>query len=811
MIALHGRRLRGVATLAVAACLTIVASAAQSPRPATVPTPADLLKATPFDRVTLIDGTVLDVEPISPRPLPPYDPRKDRKASGKPDAPPPEGNIFLPSQKDLIAKAAQAKREEAEMIRELNIAPLGEDQVYSVRRASIRSVEYFEDMLIKEGIRLAASHEFARAFEHLLRVRERAGAWKGLEEANRRLLFEEGTQALTEGAAGYGLRLLRELHAKQADYPGLADALARAYGDRITSAFEAGEYSQARRILHELEGLAPGHASVRETTAAFVKAATERANVPPDARPEARLDGLTEALRIWPTLEGGETRYHEAFAAMPTLDVAVLDVPGSPGPWRKTAADARVADLLHRPLLHSTDPEAMSSASPGQLLAGVEVENLGRRWILRLQEGFAWSDGSGPVTALDLMRGLITQTEPYSPRFDARWAGQLEHAEILDDRRVEVAFKRPIPRPAAWLSQPIAPARAGLDGRVSSPNGERKLVGAGPYRLEESGESTLVATALTESAGIRRVRERRFDQPARAVQALRSGEVTMLEHVPSWEVSALESDGEISLGRDPLPHTHVIATDGRVAVLRNRSLRRGLSYAIARETILEELLLRRKPSAPNVPADGVIPPGAYADAPGVPALAFDPLMARMLVAAARKELGGQPISLTLQYPNTPEAMAAVPRIAEALTAAGIQLRVVAQAPDALERALREGTPFELAYRVVRCEEPVEDLGPALCPGYDAPPDRDALAAVASPHILELLLKLEQASEFPTARGLSIQIDRATREELPVIPLWHLTSHYAWRARLTGPAGQSSALYQGIETWRIVPWYARDPW
>src|SRR6185312_11927656 len=34
----------------------------------------DLLRSVPFDRITLNDGAVLVVEPISPRPLPPYDP-----------------------------------------------------------------------------------------------------------------------------------------------------------------------------------------------------------------------------------------------------------------------------------------------------------------------------------------------------------------------------------------------------------------------------------------------------------------------------------------------------------------------------------------------------------------------------------------------------------------------------------------------------------------------------------------------------------------------------------------------------------------
>jgi peptide/nickel transport system substrate-binding protein len=99
----------------------------------------------------------------------------------------------------------------------------------------------------------------------------------------------------------------------------------------------------------------------------------------------------------------------------------------------------------------------------------------------------------------------------------------------------------------------------------------------------------------------------------------------------------------------------------------------------------------------------------------------------------------------------------------------------------------------------------------LCPGYDAPADAGALASCASPEILQLLLRLERASEWPTARGLAIQIDRESRDELPVIPLWQVVDHYAWRDRLKGPAETAGDLYQAIETWEVMPWIARDPW
>ena len=80
--------------------------------------------------------------------------------------------------------------------------------------------------------------------------------------------------------------------------------------------------------------------------------------------------------------------------------------------------------------------------------------------------------------------------------------------------------------------------------------------------------------------------------------------------------------------------------DGRNPALRNRALRRGLSYAVDRRTLLEENVLKHPPGDADLPADGPFPKGNYADAPDVKPLGFDIMLAKMLVAAARKEIGG---------------------------------------------------------------------------------------------------------------------------------------------------------------------------
>lgn len=150
-------------------------------------------------------------------------------------------------------------------------------------------------------------------------------------------------------------------------------------------------------------------------------------------------------------------------------------------------------------------------------------------------------------------------------------------------------------------------------------------------------------------------------------------------------------------------------------------------------------------------------------------------------------------------------------IAEALGLVGLEMTTIERPRSQLEAAIRSGRRFDLVYRSLRCAEPVLEAGTVLCPAFEAAPKADPLAALASPRIRQLLLELERAPEWPTARGLVVQIDRESRDELPILPLWQLEDHYAWRTRLKGPPDVSDHLYAGIDTWEIEPWYAKDPW
>jgi peptide/nickel transport system substrate-binding protein len=295
------------------------------------------------------------------------------------------------------------------------------------------------------------------------------------------------------------------------------------------------------------------------------------------------------------------------------------------------------------------------------------------------------------------------------------------------------------------------------------------------------------------------------------MNAFERGDVAVLERVPPDRVGGLRQASVIKVGRYRLVGVHFLAVDGRNPILKNRNLRRAISYAIDRKALLEETIIKRPIDDYNQPADGPFATDSSANAPDVPRLEYDPLRARMLVAMVRREMTAPKFQFRFEYPAIPEAQAAAPRIAEMLRAVGLGIDLVERSESELEEALRAGDRFDLAYRVGRTDAPVREAGNLVCPGFDAPAASDGLGALASPRIMQLLLQLEHAPEWNSARALVQQIDRECRDELPVIPLWQLVDHFAYRENLKGPLEVADHLYQGIERWEIEPWFAKDPW
>jgi peptide/nickel transport system substrate-binding protein len=819
---IHSHRSSLAATAVLVASLTVTltlcADRSMAQEPANDPNSKDreLIARAPFDRITLIDDTSWDIETLAPRPLPPFDPKKVKAKQKKTTEPPPSaGNIGQIGEKSTF-EPAKVKDDEDDGSQIIVHMLTGDIRDFKVGRENIKSLLYYEDLLILEAGKLISAAQYRKAFEYLLLVKRRQPGWRGLDEMVNRLLYEEGSQALAENDGERGLRLLHELNARQPSYPGLANKLALSFAARINGAFDVGSYSRGRQLLHEIEAFAPGHQVVTEAHARYEGRAKELVEKAKQVGESEKLDLLLAAVEVWPKLPGLDSAYRDAFAAVRTLDVAVSDLPRPVGPWSRSPAMERTSTLLYRPILTSTSEDALKGLPADQLASGVESFDLSRGLRITLKPGFRWNDGSRPVSAIDVARSLADRAVPTLPGYSARWADLLERVEVTEDDKVEIHLSRPSYRPELWLVAPVGPAHARGDGWVSTVGQGRQPVGDGPFRWTKSsstriGEYLRVQAGDAGSSRIRRIREVTYESPTAAFSALARGDMSLIEAIASDRVGELAKVEGIKVGRYTTPSLHRIALDGRTPFLRNRSLRRALSLAIDRKTLLEESVLKHSPEAGEAVADGPFLKGSYADVADVAPLSYDPLLAKMLVAAARKEAGGGVVRLTLEYPPSSVARAICPKLAEAWTLVGIEIVLKEVAEGELETKLRSGGRFDLAYQATRPGEPAMDAGPTICPGYDAPPSSDPLASVASPRILQLLMDLDRAPEATQSQALVRQIDRETRDELPILPLWQVVDHFAWRSRIKGIASEIADIYQGIETWEIEPWFPNDPW
>ena len=271
-----------------------------------------------------------------------------------------------------------------------------------------------------------------------------------------------GATALIAGDHERGLRLLRELLARKRDYPGLLDQLASAYG--------AGSPGPSSSASSPRDG--DSSTSWRRWLPSIRSSATCASGSSPVARKRIE-DGesagaAASASTPWsrPCGSGRRSRAPRGstarrFEDLPTLDVAVSDVPHPVGPWVRSPADARVSRLLYRPILAADSEEARQGKVPGQLAASLESSDLGRRLIFRTAPGVTGPTARGRSPAVDVARALIDRSDPNSLKFQARWA------DLARTGRVDRRDSRGDPAEAA-------PAQAGCLVRLAGRPGARR-------------------------------------------------------------------------------------------------------------------------------------------------------------------------------------------------------------------------------------------------------------------------------------------------------------------------------------------------
>lgn len=740
-----------------------------------------LIEQDPFDQITLDEANgseVIRIAPISfPGGKPPEKPRSTDK---------------------LVVKLLETGRE------------------YEVAWRHIARYDQFQDLLLAELKKLSTEGKFDQAYDYLLHLRSNYPKTSGLDEAHHLYLYQSAGGAFRQGKYAEALGLLEELHSRAPKYQLTADgpALTQVLGsaaDRLVGAYVAkGDYRSARTLLDRLTkkysaAALPFTAKWRDQLAS--EAAVQRDAARAALAEEnyiAAYDAFSRMQEIWPQVEGGDELAAEMAEKYPLVRVGVLATAKRHDERSLVdPAARRTGRLVELPLFEyqSAGPEGGVYRCP---FGETEISEDGRQLTFRLHpsassgESGKNSSGRPALDGYQLSQFLLPKPSPSSGT-DAL-ARLIESVAVENVWQVAVDFRRPHVLPQAVLQDALG--RAGESSEAS-----------GRFRQLSSsdGVTRFVSAAEERPRGqIAEIVERTFEDPQRAILALKRGEIDVLERVYPADVAELRQDRSIVVERLGLPTTHIIVVRRHNPYLANRTFRRALLYGSDRETILRGALLKGS----SLPGYRVIsaPFPAPAEAGDVVAYGYDqriaprPYDARL--ALTLRLLGQREVKavfdqrteklpplerLTLAHPADESARIACRALAAQWKAIGVLVDLVELPPG---EVLDENAKYDLLYVEACLPEPLVDAGRLL--------GLDGLAPAESNFIQLCLRQIDSATNWQQARQHFQQLHRLLSEDVTVIPLWQTYDHFAYRRGVQGIGRQPVSLYQNIEQWRLSP-------
>lgn len=312
-------------------------------------------------------------------------------------------------------------------------------------------------------------------------------------------------------------------------------------------------------------------------------------------------------------------------------------------------------------------------------------------WELTLRRGVKFHDGSD-FTAEDVVASIRRiPSIRNSPSSFLPFVRPISAVTAVDTHTVRIQTNGPYPLLPAALSRIAIVTRSAEQATQEDFNAARLAFGTGPYKLVEFVPGDRIVLRRNDAYWGERPRWqnvifRIVTGDAPRVAALLSGDLDVIENVPTGSVQRLRQDGRVRLTTvvsNRIMYIHLDSDRAQSPFVRDRAgnpapnhlrdvrVRRAISTAIDRQALVQRIM-----DGEGVPAGQLVPEGYFGYVPSLAAPRGDRDEARRLLAEA-----GIPDGFRLtfhapndRYPNDEQVAVA---IASMLSRAGIETQVVA--------------------------------------------------------------------------------------------------------------------------------------
>lgn len=352
--------------------------------------------------------------------------------------------------------------------------------------------------------------------------------------------------------------------------------------------------------------------------------------------------------------------------------------------------------------------------TPG-LAESWETSDDGKTWTFKIKQGVKFHDGK-PMTAKDVAFTYNFYRSHEDFPFMPSYGQTFESVEATDDSTVVIKLGEAIPTMEANLyPQYILPEHiwGKLEGKAAAEFENLEMVGTGAFQIVEYKQNEFVRLKANKDyyGGAPKVDEvvfQTFGNPDAMVQALVTGQVDMINHMPATAVPTLRNNKDVTvvIGQPNAPEVRDIFFNqvtpencpkddggkctGHPALL-DRNVRLALAHATDKQNIIDVAMLGLASPGRTLVPDGM---GDWYNS-SLEDYAFDIAKANQILDEAGykdsdgdgvREMpdGSKPLDFRLNWPNN---VVEAPRMADLLADSwkqiGVKLQPQVLDPDAL--------------------------------------------------------------------------------------------------------------------------------
>ncbi|MFV2065915.1 MAG: ABC transporter substrate-binding protein [Pirellulales bacterium] len=705
---------------------------------------------------------------------------------------------------------------------------------YEIAWKHIEKITPFEELVLAEAQGMLRKGQFDIAFHELTFLKDAYPDTPSLEETIEAYLIASAGASYRAKNYDEAFAQLLELHKRNPLRKELPRAMDRTIDRLLDRAVRTKAYANARALLD----IAQTRLSELNlpASAAWGQKLIERATVElQSARDhdsskdyEAAREACRRALGIWPALDEATSLLHKLQQTHPAVVVGVIATAGPQPNHRIDAWAARRVSHLLSPTLVELIGYNDEGPVYGCPYGRFQRNATGTEMVVVLREDLHLPGSDQVLTGYDVSKNLVAAfADPrVSPMVNA--ARGLRSIRVESVFRVTITLARPLVRPESLVEV----ALAGQFETVSPANGP--LRGLGPYRVERrrKGETRYVFNegSYTAHPGQPlRIIERSYQDEDSAVDALQRAEIDVVDRVPPWRIKSLQRDPQLTLGRYALPTVHLLIPNVNRPRMDERSLCRGICYAIHRRAIVDQVLLRGEHLPGFSVLSGPFPIGLSLDDPlgaatdrRIAPRPYEPRLSVVLMDTALRDVmlrgdagpptstteaaagaeddtstarpadssEAEPLQLTLAHPPGSVIRLSCEAIREHLKMVGVAVQLQ-EIPASAPRSAFE--QVDLVYAELALWEPIADSHRLFGDG--------GLVGSPSPYMQWALRQLREARSWTEARKRLWEVHRIAHAESRIIPLWQTPNFFGYRATWQGLDDQSVELYQHVTQWR----------